>query len=243
MSHAIKSGVPLEPATWTGEWRALFELPRTVLRAPALARGARGSGEPVLVLPGYRTSDSSTFVLRSYLRWLGYQALVWGLGRNDGNAWSLLPKIKARVEALADQTGARVALVGWSLGGYLAREAARDLPDTVECVVTLGAPVVGGPKYTRAANLYRARGVDLDAIEAAVDARYRVPLTRPVTAIFSRRDGIVAWNACIDARSPRVEHVEVGATHFGMGLSAEVLLVIAARLGRAWERSEERSGP
>ena len=234
MSERVGIGVPLQPASWFGEWRALLELPRLALRAPALARRPRGAGEPVMVLPGYRTSDASTLVLRRYLRWLGYEAEGWGLGRNHGNAWSLLPEIQERAEHLAHRLQTPVALIGWSLGGVLAREVARDLPDAVECVITLGAPVVGGPKYTRAASVYRARGVDLDAIEAAVDARYRVPLTRPVTAIFSRRDGIVAWNACIDARSPHVEHVEVETTHFGMGVSPDVLSVIATRLARAW---------
>ena len=101
----------------------------------------------------------------------------------------------------------------------------------------MGTPIVGGPKYTRVGEGYRRRGVDLDAIEAQVRARYAVPLRVPVTAIYSRGDGIVAWRACIDHFSPDVEHVEVGTTHLGLGFSADVYRVIAERLARrvaAW---------
>ena len=73
-------------------------------------------------------------------------------------------------------------LIGWSLGGYLAREAAREDPDLVHQVITLGSPVVGGPKYT---------------LVAQVAARNSVPLRTPVVAIYSR-DAVVAWEACID---------------------------------------------
>jgi len=114
----------------------------------------------------------------------------------------------------------------------LAREAARDRPDLVRHVVTLGSPVVGGPKYTAVAGVYRSRGVDLDAVEAEVDARYANSLSTRVTAIYSRSDGVVAWRACIDRRSPNVDHVEVVATHLGLGFSADVLAAIARALAR-----------
>jgi pimeloyl-ACP methyl ester carboxylesterase len=91
-----------------------------------------------------------------------------------------------------------VRLIGWSLGGYLAREAARDCPDLVHQVITLRSPVVGGPKYTLVAEAYRRRGIDLDEVEAQVEARNSVPLRTPVVAIYSRNDAVVEWEACID---------------------------------------------
>ena len=109
---------------------------------------------------------------------------------------------------------------------------ARDRPELVERVVTLGSPVVGGPKYTRVGAFYARRGIDLDAIEAEVEERNRMPIRVPITAVYSRRDGIVSWQACIDHRSPDVEHVEVRATHLGLGFSPEVYRIVASRLAR-----------
>jgi hypothetical protein len=80
------------------------------------------------------------------------------------------------------------------------------------------------------ADVYRRRGFDLDAIEAAVAERNRVTLRVPVTAIYSRSDGVVAWRACIDEWSPRVEHREVRTTHVGLGFSAEVYGIVARTL-------------
>jgi pimeloyl-ACP methyl ester carboxylesterase len=111
------------------------------------------------------------------------------------------------VTALAAEEGQRLRLVGWSLGGYLVREAARERPESVARIVTFGSPVVGGPKYTATAEAYRRRGHNLDAIEAEVAARERVQITCPITAIYTRNDGVVAWQACIDRSSPQVEHV------------------------------------
>jgi pimeloyl-ACP methyl ester carboxylesterase len=219
-------------AAWR-EARAFLELPGLLLRAPSLSRAPRGDGGPVMVLPGYGTGDGATAILRAYLSRLGHDVRPWGLGRNDGDVPALLPRVVERVAALAQETGRPVRLVGWSLGGYLAREASRDLPDAVDRVITLGTPVVGGPRYTLAARAYRRRGDDLDAIEAAVASRDDVPLTRPVLALYSRRDGIVSWQACIDRRNACVEHVEVETSHLGFVLSATVLLLLATRLAAA----------
>ena len=214
------------------EASGLLELPRLALRFPTLALQPRGRGEPVMVLPGYGADDGSTAVLQGYLRWLGYRAEGWGLGRNNGAVSRLLPLAVERVGEMADAAGAPVALVGWSLGGYVAREVARDLPEHVARVITLGTPVVGGPKYTAVASAYRRRGVDLDAVERAVRERARRPIRRPITAIFSRNDQIVSWQACVDTSSPEVEHVEVDATHVGLGFSADVFQIVAKRLAR-----------
>jgi pimeloyl-ACP methyl ester carboxylesterase len=223
----------ISPPSRIGLWREPFgilELPRLLWRAGDLSDAPRGAGEPVIVLPGYGASDASSFVLRSYLRLLGYAVHGWGLGRNTGDVPTLLPRVVDRLDALADRSGQAVRLVGWSLGGYLAREAARERPRAVARVVTLGSPVVGGPKYTVVGRYYSARGYDLDEIEAAVAARNRTPLTVPVTAVYSRSDGVVAWRACIDPVSGDVEHVEVTATHLGLGFSPDVYRIVADRL-------------
>lgn len=184
----------------------------------------------MVLIPGFGTTDHWLWPLGKYLKWLGYRVEGWGQGRNSGRVPQLIPRIVERLEALAAPEDCHLSLVGWSLGGYLAREAARERPNLVRRVVTFGSPVVGGPKYTATARHYIKNGFDLDEIEAQVAARDEVPLTVPVTAIYSKRDGIVAWQACIDRANPDVEHVEVSATHLGLGFSPEVFETVAYRL-------------
>ena len=212
--------------------RGIAELPRLLVRWPSLARLPRGAGEPVLVLPGFGFGDASTWMLRTYLRRLGYDARGWGLGINAGHVPSLLPVAVRLVEVLSAERRQRVRLIGWSLGGYLGREAARERPELVSSVIMLGSPVVGGPKYTVAAGLLRRRGVDLDAIEVEVAERNMRPLPVPIISIYSRADGVVAWEACIDVTSARAENIEVRASHVGLGFSPDVYAIIALQLSR-----------
>lgn len=109
---------------------------------------------PVAVFPGFSAGDLSTFVIRRSLQKAGYRVHRWRLGVNGGRVPTLIPKVVSRTEALFARYDEPVALVGWSLGGVLAREVARERPEIVKSVVTLGSPVVGGPKYTKAAKFY-----------------------------------------------------------------------------------------
>jgi pimeloyl-ACP methyl ester carboxylesterase len=220
----------LEPPPLSGlirETRGLLELPRLMLNFRGLARQPRGQRQPVLLLPGYGAGDGSTVILKIYLRLLGYRVRGWGLGRNSGNVPDLMPRIIKRIGSFARRTQQQVRLIGWSLGGYLAREAARERPDLVYRVITLGTPVVGGPKYTVVARRFQQ---DMAAIEAEIELRNRISLCTPVTAIYSRADAVVAWEACIDQNGNDVEHVEVRTTHVGLGFSPEVYKIIAQRL-------------
>lgn len=225
---------PTAPPNWTllRESLLLFEVPRLAWMAPVFARAPRGRGEPILVLPGFGTGDASTGALRGFLRLLGYATWGWELGRNHGDVAALLPRVIAHAERIARRSGAPLRLVGWSLGGTFARETARERPELVARVITLGTPAVGGPKYTAAGAAYRRRGYDLDAIERDVAARERTPIQAPVTAIYSRADGVVAWQACIDRHTPDVEHVEVPGTHTGLGFNPDVYRIVAERLAR-----------
>ena len=207
-----------------------LELARLPLALPRLAGLPRGDGRPVLLFPGYSGDDRSTLALRAVLRGLGHDARGWGLGRNVGDVEARIFEVAEMVERTAERLGEPVALVGWSLGGYLAREAARERPDAVTRVITLGSPIAGGPKYTQLAPLYRARGADLDEIEAKILEREAVRLQVPVTVLYSRLDGVVQWRACVDEREPLAENVEVRTTHLGFGFSAEVYGIIAERL-------------
>lgn len=237
MAHAQTTEIEIpRPSLWSmaREAGGLFEIAGLARRAGELRRAPSGDGSPVVVMPGFGADDRSTWVLRRYLDELGYDARGWGLGRNAGDVPAMLERVNELVGDLHGQYGERVSLVGWSLGGYLARECARDLPDAVRRVVTLGSPVIGGPKYTTVGGMANRLDWDLDTIETEVARRKEVPLRVPVTAIFSRRDGIVAWQACVDdeAGGP-IEHVEVEATHLGLGFSADVYQIVAHRLAEA----------
>ena len=216
--------------TTAGEGLTPFELPRLVAASPFLAMQARGNGEPVMVLPGLGASNLSTTLLRGYLSWLGYNVRGWQQGRNHGGVAELLPEVAAEVRSFRVDSGSKINIVGWSLGGVLAREVARDNPDLVSQVVTMGSPVVGGPKYTSMGARYARRGVDLDDIEATIAARESNPIRVPVTSIYSKRDGIVGWQASIDKYTAGADHFEVSATHLGLGISPEVFKIVARKL-------------
>jgi pimeloyl-ACP methyl ester carboxylesterase len=239
MAHEIETIVEAIEAPATSglyrEFRGLFELPRLMFNLPWLARLPRGHGQPVLVLPGYRAGDLTTVLLRKYLRFLGYRARGIGAKKSE-KVPELLVRVLRRLVSMHRASGQQVQIVGWSLGGYLAREAARERPDLVSHVITLGTPVIGGPKYTVVVHGMRRRGVDVEAMEAEVALRNQVALTTRVTAIYSRMDAVVAWEACIDRDCENVEHVEVGTTHLGFGFSAEVYRIIAERLARGADK-------
>lgn len=203
----------------------------------------------VIVAPGFGSGDRYTLPLRHYLRRLKFDVEGWGLGTNLAGInlphtlddlserWQPTPKPVYRGEASVpylcdlyaervaqrhEETGRQIALVGWSLGGYLSREVARDLPDVVDRVITMGSPTIGGPKYTLAADFFVKRGMDLDWIEEEILKRESRPITQPITAIFSKTDGIVSWQAAIDHHSERVTHIEVSAAHLGMGFNPTI---------------------
>ncbi|HYP48121.1 MAG TPA: alpha/beta hydrolase [Thermoleophilaceae bacterium] len=210
-------------------WEALagFELFRLLAVSPALLRAPRGD-RAVLVLPGFAADDASTLPLRAFLRRLGYSVVGWGFGRNRGDVAELVPRVASLALEVGERHGEPVHLIGQSLGGVLAREVARDHPQAVAQVLTLGTPVVGGPAFTALHRRYPAR--EIAEIDATIRERNRVPISVPITAIYSKRDGIVNWQACLDTSNPRATNVEVGSSHFGMGIDPAVWRLAAQLL-------------
>lgn len=212
-----------------GEWRIGLQVARLVAATPTLGRAPRGEGAPVVLVPGWKAPPASMFPLRRFLRYLGYDAHDWELGVNEGRPERDAPRVAAQVERLASATGCPVTLVGWSLGGTIAREAARQAPVAVAQVITYGTPVVGGPTHTIGARSYGPEeSARISALIDELDAAS--PISVPITAVFTRRDGIVSWRACIDRVSPDVRHVEVSSTHISMGFDPDVWRIIADRL-------------
>lgn len=195
-----------------------------------LAGLPRGDGHPVMLLPGYGADERTMTRLAARLQGLGYVVQHWGQGRNHGAVHKLIPHLAQRITAWSEALGQPVTLIGWSLGGYIARELARDLPKHVAGVITLGSPAVGGPKYTITANAYRKKGFDLDAIETEMAKRDAIPIHCPLTILFSKVDGIVSWPATLDHVTPQARHVEVSSSHIGLVHDAAVFRVVAQAL-------------
>lgn len=196
------------------------------------ARTPRGRGQIVLVAPGLGTGDWSTWILRRTLRAGGYDARGWRLGLHRPQIARTLLRLLPQLEEGAAERGEPIALVGWSLGGVVARELARLRPDLVRGVITLGAPVRGGFRPTALATFYRLQGWDPDEVARRFEQAERAPLRIPVLAIFSRRDGIIAWEATIDPENAGVVHRVASSCHWGLGLDPEVLETILEELDR-----------
>lgn len=213
------------------EMAAWPELAAFVASSPWWWLAPRGDGHPVLVLPGLVQSDVSTRPLRAFLASRGYQVAGWGLGRNTGRAGLVDESLLHRLRALHESSGRRVSLIGWSMGGLFARDLAHRAPDMVRQVITLGSPFTGPARASNAWRLYETLSGDR-AGDPAVVQRFRGPLAVPNTSVYSRRDGIVAWQCCINEAGPQVENIAVTATHCGMGHHPAVLYAVADRLAQ-----------
>lgn len=215
------------------EFRAPWEFGSVLPAWPALSRAPRGDGHGVLVFPGLSASDASTVPLRRYLESLGYGAQGWSQGFNFGPRAGVLERAREQLEDLVQATGRKASLIGWSLGGVYARELAKELPDLVRCVVTLGSPFAGHPKSTNAWRIYElTSGRDIEREHA----QYELPAAPPVptTSIYSRSDGIVAWQGSIQRPDHgEVENIEVVASHIGIGLNPSAWWAVADRLAQA----------
>ncbi|MDO8288909.1 MAG: alpha/beta hydrolase [Parvibaculum sp.] len=202
-----------------GELGIFVELATLGPALPILLQAPRGDGHPVLVLPGMFGDDASTFVLRRYLQALDYQVHPWKLGRNWGPSTEIRDGIRTRFKELSDRYQRKVSIVGWSLGGIYARELARQFPPLTRQVITLGSPFGAG---------YRIEGEP----DPALAARLRPPPPVPCTAIYSKSDGVVPWEACLEQETPMTDNIEVTSSHIGMGVNAMVLWAIADRLAQ-----------
>ena len=208
------------------EGRAGAEAAQLMLAMPLLRMQAlRGNGEDVMVLPGFMADDSSTIILRQFLDSIGYKTHPWRLGVNRVRMLDLLPPLTEKLKSLAEN--GKVKLVGWSRGGILSRELARDHPDLVDRVVTVGSPVKGGVSVSSIGNLVQqTTGMTPVQMSQILRERQKTPITIPIRAIYSKLDGVVAWKACIDDINEDVEHFEIRGSHVGMGTNVEVFRLL-----------------
>lgn len=242
------------------EGSVLTEAGRYAVRALG-CRGARwrtpwGShaarvAEPVLLVPGFLAGDASLGPMSRTLRRQGFRTYRADIRANVGCTLAAAAQLEERLEEIAQRRGSRVRIVGHSLGGMLARGVAAGRPDLVAGIVTMGSPVLAPGAH----HVSLARSVDLlvrlnragmrnlmaeDCVaghcaqESFARARAELPPGVDFTAIYSRRDGIVDWRACID---PAARAVEVRSSHVGMAFDPAVIAVVSAALRPVVESS------
>ena len=206
----------------------------------------RGEGRPVLLVPGFMAGDGSLAVMTHWLRDLGYRTKSAGIRLNVNCSEVACKGIEERLECLTERYGQRVAIVGQSRGGLLARALAVTRPDLVSGIVTLGSPlrsmfaihplvaaqvgVVSLIGMAGRAGFFRFACLNGDCCERFRDTMH-APFPDDVrfVSIYSRSDGIVNWRACLDPDAD--EHVEVQASHCGMSMHAATYRAVGQALG------------
>jgi pimeloyl-ACP methyl ester carboxylesterase len=207
--------------------------------------GPKGDGRPILVLPGFIGSDGSTLALRRLLRALGYHVHAWRLGRNLGPTDRIVTGLRERVRGLVQEHRQPLTLIGHSLGGIYSREIARSAPEIVRHVITLGSPFRRPGRATSPVTpLFQALAPlhSENAKNATADQMAR-PIPVPLTAIFTKTDGVVPWKICIPDEARRTEAIEVSGSHSGLIHNPAAIAVILDRLQLSrWRPFEEREG-
>ena len=227
--------------------RAVAEVISLSLSRKMLARAPRGDGHPVMVLPGFLGADGYNAAFRRYLTRLDYAVHGWGQGRNLGPKDGVLEGLEARINYLSERYEGPVSLVGHSLGGIFARELARQFPERVRQVISLGSPF-GEGRMTASypARLYMALN-PMDELPIDEDELH-IPPPVPTTAIYSRGDGIVNWRTTLQEDGHhQSQSIRVRGSHCGMTLNPAIWFLVAERLAvphgewRPFERSSWRS--
>ncbi|MBK1718675.1 esterase/lipase family protein [Thiocystis violacea] len=233
----------LAPFRLALEGRAGWEFAAMLAAQPLLAQVPRGDGHPVLVLPRFLGCDLSTQPLRDYLTGIGHPAHAWDLGVNLGPRDGVMAACLSRLDELRARHGRKVSLIGWSLGGLFARELAKEAPDQVRMVITLGTPFAGDASPSEVWRLYEGVTGDHMGLSRRHGSLEQSPPV-PTTSIFSRSDGIVAWPGSLEHEGPQCENIEVESSHLGLAVNPLSLYAIADRLAQPendW-RPFERQG-
>jgi pimeloyl-ACP methyl ester carboxylesterase len=212
--------------------RAAYEYARHRLSTQRPA--PRGDGHPVVIFPGLGSDGLALAPLREYCNSLGYHAMDWQLGRNigpDGDLDEWLSALAEHTRELLSPFRKRATLIGWSLGGLYARELAKRMRPRVRQVITLGTPFNWTGDSTNVAWVLRLLKGEQAAISPELGARLREPPPVPTASVYSRNDGVVAWQSCQHARAAaNVDDVEIDGSHLGMGWNPDVLQVVGERL-------------
>jgi pimeloyl-ACP methyl ester carboxylesterase len=213
-------------------FRAAMEYVSQKFSKPDISK--HGDGHPVVIFPGLATDGHAVATLREHCRALGYDAMDWGQGFNTGPRGDIddwLQHLRLQMTVLLNGRSQKATFVGWSLGGLYAREVAKLMAPHVRQVITIGTPFNAEADYTNVGWLFRLLSGADPIIDSELSQRLRTPPPMRTTAIYSRSDGVVAWQTCRHGKdSPRVHDVEVDSSHIGMGWNKEVLSAVADHL-------------
>ena len=202
-----------------------------------------GDGHAVVIFPGLGASGGSVATLREHCRALGYDAFDWGQGFNTGPQGDLdvwLHSVKAQVVDLLSGHTRPATLIGWSLGGLYARELGKLMARRIRQVITIGTPFNAEADHTNVGWLFHLLSGSSSAMDPGLSRRLRTPPPLRTTSIYSRSDGVVAWQTCRHDKESRLVHdIEVDGSHIGMGWNRDVLAAVEDRLSQPpgqWRR-------
>lgn len=204
----------------------------------ALPPAPRGNGQPVMLIPGFLGNDAAMGKLAAHLKAHGYRVYGWGQGFNTGmteaKAGALALQLK---DITAKHSGHKVALIGFSLGGVYARELARDNPQMVSQVITMGSPFAMTDKN---GNLdKRIQSVAQAFNPTAEDpSDTRTPLPVPTTSLYSTNDFMVMWKGSLNSKQKTAENIPVAPGHLGMTSdrkTADIILHRLAETPQGWQ--------
>jgi len=218
--------------------RAMLEFAR--MRFASDEPSSRGDGHTVVFFPGLGADHRFMEPLFDQCRRAGYQCRHWGRGFNTGPAgepigW--LAQLAAELGAVLPTTRKGVSLIGWSLGGLYAREVAKAMPERVRHVITLGTPFAHLSNSTNVQWLFELLNGKTADVDPQLARRLRTPPPVPTTSIYSRSDGVVAWQACVSESGPLSENIEVDSSHLGLIWHPDVRRIVTDRLAQpvaAW---------
>ncbi len=239
------------PAEWLGrpvaETRFVLEAARLLVDPLAYGRGVqRGDGRPVVLVPGFLASDHSLLLLRRWLRLIGYRPHTAGFLFNVDCSDRVLDRVERLAQALNRTSGRRVAIVGHSRGGHMARALAVRRPDLVSHAISMGADLqglFGISSPTRAAvgmarrvTLWSGRSRSPDCFRTRCtcgfvrdySARFPIEHVR-LTSIYTKGDGVVRWERAIVEEA---DCVEVTGSHVGLMANRKAYRAIVAALSK-----------
>jgi pimeloyl-ACP methyl ester carboxylesterase len=197
--------------------------------APAVPTDICGTGAAVMVIPGFMASDRTTGRLRRSLEKAGFISCGWGLGRNRGINADTLHRIDAQLAQLSHP--GPVILVGWSLGGLIAREYAKYAPNKVARVITLGSPFSGDPRANNAWRAYEfIAGHRVDNPPIPVVLAQKPPVH--TTAFWSHKDGVVAAACARGSADEADEQIELSCSHMAFVADPSAIRAVIAALGQ-----------
>lgn len=195
----------------------------------------QGDGHLVLFLPGMLGDDSVFDEMRRCAEEKGHKTHGWEKGKNFGFNAKTGQHLQKLLKKVYDKNGGKkVTIVGHSLGGVFARELAREYPEMVRNVVTIGSPFnvtedmnAGTSRVLRTIHDFFNPG---KPGAPAIDGSE--PLPMPASSLYSKADGIVNWRTSLNKAAPAAENIEVEDGHAAMVFNAKTLVAVLDRIAQ-----------